>query len=577
MDSQRQEQQLPRSLIYGGLLLAVVLCYGKVVSFEWLNWDDDWLVLSNKLIQNCSLQSIWRLCSDFTLATRLQLGAEFLPLRDLSFMVQWRLFGNWAGGFHLINALLYFISLLALHATFIKQRHSPLVAGLAVLFFAVHPIHVEPVAWIAGHRDILSFFFFCIAMLTLEHFLEEKRRRWALLTAAAFLCSILSKYAAIVFPAYALMRFFFTQRLRPTKKIDLQQLLWLVVPLVAISLMQLYVVFKVSAAVQMIGKPLSDSAWQTFVTMLNVFRLYVGKLFWPAPLSPKYNVDVLTVTSTLGLTSLMFAASILAIFALLIVQLRAPRLTKELATKLSDYLFWGLWFFVALIPVSQIFAIQNKMADRYLLLSSIAFAVIVAMAAEQSITWAKKRHLASTRLIVLFYLSLTMVYGWQTFCTVDHWRDSIALWSHAAAVDPSNQTAFYQLSQSFKAAGNYDAERETLKRLLHLNPNHEQALNNYAINLAQHHGSTYKVMELYEKLLQINPRNTKALHNYAQVLIENGRQNEAVVYLQRAIQLDATYCRAMTTLAKLQQQRGEAAAANKLLQQAEKCYHAGEK
>jgi Tfp pilus assembly protein PilF len=309
-----------------------------------------------------------------------------------------------------------------------------------------------------------------------------------------------------------------------------------------ILLIQLKIIFKVDHLIQLSGYSTSDQIGTSLLIMGDVFRRYFYNLIMPIALSVTYITPEITLSSMKGIATLIFILSIFILLFFLVYWANEKTYRK----KISPWLFWIAWFFAALLPVSQLVGLENKMADRYLLFPSLSYAFLLPYGFYQAYTnqWLKQK----TSTVLLFMVAL--FYATLTFQQVSFWKNSEILWLHAVQLEPQDQKALYQLSMNYKDQRLLDRERVVLEVLLQVNPQHEKALNNYAINLYQQNPADPKILSTYQQLIKINPKNTKALQNYGFILLKRGDHAQAITLLLQAIQHDPNYCLALEHLSE---------------------------
>ncbi len=375
--------------------LAILGVYAWSLGGPWLGYDDDWLVRDNELLNVRDLSVPTRVVGGFDRETRLVLGAEYLPVRDLVTWIGRAWLGLDALGFRLVNLAIYAAACmvaLAWSAQLSKAEASGAVAAsdsappttdatttdapstptstapatatattviapltLAVWLFALHPIHAESVAWIAGLKDVLALLFVSLALL--GHARGGTRDR-ALALACVFLaCG--SKSVAVVSPVL-----FVLTDLARNRPIDRALAAGATVICGAWALVHVWV----GSIVGMYAAPLGEGPVERVGSIAVLFARYAALSLGAHAESVIYDVDVhaLDAASLLALAGLVVSAA-LAGFAWRRGQ-RWP-------------LFALAWFVAALLPTSQLFApLQNRMADRYLLLAVLGPCVLAAMA-----------------------------------------------------------------------------------------------------------------------------------------------------------------------------------------------------
>jgi tetratricopeptide (TPR) repeat protein len=335
--------------------MLVVILYLPSVPGDFLVYDDVWLIEDNPILALGFREALIRIVSDFGRDTRLALGAEYLPLRDLSYYLDVHLLGLGPSAMRVEQILVYVAAVVMLRAALLKCLPTRIVAEVASACFALHPVHVESVAWIAGRKDVLGLFFIAAALWAYEGRRALAHAAVPLLLAAHF-CNSMSLVAVGLLLAQDLL----AQR-RPR---------WIILCFSAmIALLAMALHAAVTRQVSMFGAPLSDSRWAAFCTMGAAWLEYLRISVWPASLSVLHEVPL---RDSADAASLLGWALLAAGGAYGFVRVRS---NEPFALGV-----W-LWAIVPLVPVSQlVFPLQNVMADRYLWLSVLALGLVLGAA-----------------------------------------------------------------------------------------------------------------------------------------------------------------------------------------------------
>ncbi|MCK5795988.1 MAG: glycosyltransferase family 39 protein, partial [Deltaproteobacteria bacterium] len=183
------------------ILIGGALLYAQTISFGLVAVDDPWLLGSNTLLQTPSLASLHHVLFDLSAPTRYRLGAEYLPVRDLSVMLDFAIFGHHYGAHHASQVFLYLVSGLALIMALRRWLASPHLAVLTAALWIAHPLHVESVAWLADRKGILAALFSFGALIAFHRFATRGSLRWWFFTTLALVAALWSKGTAIATPA----------------------------------------------------------------------------------------------------------------------------------------------------------------------------------------------------------------------------------------------------------------------------------------------------------------------------------------------------------------------------------------
>jgi tetratricopeptide (TPR) repeat protein len=433
------------------------------------------------------------------------------------------LWGLNAPGFHLINIALHALNGILIYLMFIRRHQDRLFALVAASLFLVHPVQVEVVARVSQLRTLL-------AILFILHYWEgycryqdsPPGRKWLpyAFSVAAFALAILTKSVVVIFPVilvlYDLCFSGNGSRLRLMDKVPF------VIGAVATAAVNMYFQQEELGGSRVGfhgGGPLA-----TFFTMLPVFTRYLGMLVWPSGLSAAYGPAIHTTFDA----AVAGSALLLGIAALAGVWLfRADR-------RLG---FWFLFFWIGLLPVSQVVPMNTIMNDRYLyvpLMGAVALAGAGAAALRERL--GQQRRILLYGLLALPVLALSFT----SFQRAAVWQDSLTLWQDAAAKEPTSDRAWELLGEASMAARDRDAARRAYERGYALNPLNTEILWGLG-NLSIEAGELDKGYPLLKKLLELKPEYVigwTSLGNYYLKRV-NYVQAEKMFLKAQALQPDA--------------------------------------
>lgn len=413
------------------LLCAVVfLAYLPSLGGGFLNWDDPWLLESNALLSRPSWHALWRIWTDFSLDTRAMLGAEYLPLRDTSHLVESWLFGLRAAPLRLVNLALYEATILVVWQLMRCQLRHEVAALVATAAFALHPVHVESVAWLAGRKDVLAMLF---GVLALRSYVRRGPGT-VLVTAGWFALAVLAKSMSVALPLLLPLFDLWAWR-RPNYRAIAASLL---------AVMMLLPLHLFVGNIVGMTQPLAGGSLSTaLATMGPVWLRYVEVLVWPWHCSIVHEVPTLTRWTPV---------SVLAYLALAIALTAACVLLRQRRT----IAFAALGFFlVPLLPVSQVIApLQNRMADRYLWFSVLALSAPLASLSLRSPKFGGT-------------LTLALLVFWTTVTAerATLFGDSSLVFADATRKTTQSGIAPYQLAMALEGEGQADRAREAYEEV----------------------------------------------------------------------------------------------------------------
>lgn len=425
----RLEQALPVAL---GLVLLVT--YLPSLGGGFLNYDDPWLIRDNALLHDGSPRALGRILFDFSRETRLALGAEYFPLRDLVLWLELNLLGASPQLLRGVQLAIYVAGCLCFRNALRSAWGPGLGAEAAAWLFALHPAHAEAVAWLAGLKDVLALAFVGGALSAYAS--VSKRTAWwapVLLLFAAF-----SRNTTVTAVGLLLAHDLLAKR-APR---------WPVIAAaLGVALVAIAVHVHVAGLVGMSQPPHGGSRLATAATMGVVWLKYLSLLAWPTRLSVVHDVEILerlSVVSVLG-WALLFAWGALAL-----VVWRRDRRSLPLVT-------W-LWLVVPLSPVSHVvFPFQNLMADRYLMLPAMVPALAVG-----ALVAGPLGERASRALVVLAGAGLGLVSSSRAVA----FADSVSLFQDATQKTARSAVAPYQLGAALEEAGDRPRARGAYEEAL---------------------------------------------------------------------------------------------------------------
>lgn len=472
------------------LCVVVVLVYLPSLGGGYLPYDDDWLIERNPLLDVPLGPALNAFFVDLSRETRLTLGAEYLPLRDLSHWLEVAAFGKSPLGMRLVQLGLYLGALGFLHSA-LRRSVSPTVLWVTLWAFALHPTHVESVAWIAGRKDVLALSLICGALAC---YAGDGRARWwavPLVMAAA-----LSKSMSVISPGLLLATDLLAKR-RPTWRV-------LGVALGGVGFV-FGIQWVVGRSVGMVGGPLQDHTI-AFWTMGEVWLRYVLSLIYPPSLSLVYDV---TKVASISAASVLGWLGLVASWTYGFWRLRSGA-TFALGTI--------LWAWLPLAPVSQVlFPLQNVMADRYLWLTTVALGLGLGA------LWS--RHLVArvTVSLALLVLAVGTVHRAALF------GDPVALFTDATLSSQSPRAPYllgFALQQQGEPEAAIDAYIEAVRRNCDDCSDTRRAANNLA-TLYVESGQLEAAEAVLRRSTERFPDEPKAWFNLVKVLARRGHDDTA--------------------------------------------------
>ena len=507
-------------IILAALTLAV---FAQTFRYEFVNLDDGPYVYENSTVTN-GLSS-----TGFAQAFALGATGSWDPLPTLSHMADFQIYGLRPGGHHFTNVLLHTASVILLFLLLQRMTGAIWRSALVAALFAIHPLHVESVAWVSERKDVMSGLFFMLAIWAYVHYAAAppKLSRYVMVV-LWFVLGLLSKAMLATLPVILLLLDFWPlQRIEAftshakNKHSDA----W---PRAILEKLPLFALSAVSGVMAMLAQQHAPAvqvrkAYSLLSGLENAVvapLIYTGQMFYPARLSAFYpNSPNGLEIGRVGLGIIFLAAGFAAAI---------------LWRKTRPYILVGwLWYLVMLLPVSGLVQLGlHAHADRYTYLPQIGLYIALAwLAGGIWVALPRLRPLfASTAAAAVAALSV------MAFIQTSYWRDSISLWTHAIACNPGNAVAHYGLATASLDAGREDDAMSEFQKAVDLQPDYAMARYNLGTALARK-GQFDNAMSQFQAAVKADPSLADAHCSLAILLGYQGQADAAIAQYQEAVRL----------------------------------------
>jgi tetratricopeptide (TPR) repeat protein len=493
------------------LLLLVAALFGRTVGFGYVSYDDNLYVYANGIVRGgLSLASLsWSF-------TTLYLS-NWHPLTWISHLLDVSLFGVEPAGHHAVNVLLHGANAVLLFLFLRKATGAPGKSLLVAALFAVHPLHVESVAWVSERKGLLSTLFWLSASLAwLRYAAAPSARRYGA-AALLFALSLLAKPMAVTFPLVLLLLDFWP--LGRLRVVPAARLLAEKAPLLVLSALSAAVTSWAQYAggsVAPLGmiSPLSRAANAPLA-----LAGYLSKTFLPRGLSVFYRHPEESVS---------LAVAALAALALAALTTVAVRFRKERPWLLFGWLF----FLVTLLPVLGIVQVGvQAMADRYSYVPLVGILVAVAWEGEgiaRRLCGDGERQRKGRSAFAAAVVAVLSATAWGR---VSDWRNDETLFTAALAEDPANYVAHFNLGTLLADRGDANGAAAHYLEAIRVRPRYPDPHNNLA-NLLHDRGDVAGALFHYREALRLRPGYADAHFNLAGLLVSVGRPGEAIPHYE---------------------------------------------
>ena len=554
------------------LALAVVAIYAQTATHGYVAYDDDQYVYQNPRVKAglTAANIAWAFGTFFY--------ANWHPLTWLSYMLDFTLFGPSPGAQHLVNVAFHLASTLLLFLVLYRMTRRPWRSALVAAIFAVHPLHVESVAWISERKDVLCTFFELLTLLLYLRYTARPNARRYLAVALAYALSLLAKPMAVTFPFVLLLldywplaRIEWPPRPAPMRRLALEKL-----PLLAMAAAASVLTFlaqrNYGAVISLTHLPFPARAANAAIA----YAAYLWKAVWPVDLAVLYPPRP-PDTGLAVLSSLVLAA----------ITAAAWRWVRR-----RPYFAVGwLWYLGMLVPVIGLVQVGiQTMADRYTYVPMVGLSIALVWLAADLLESRPALRLAASAAAAAALLALAVASYWQTA----YWKSSRALFEHTLAVtrgnyiiqnnlgvvvahdgDSAAAMALYRaaianapdyaeahanLAHELIKAGQLDQARASLEKALRSNPNLALAHGDLGLLLAAR-GQYEEARREIEQSLRLDPDNAENESNLCYVLTHLGQPDDAIPHCHAALRLNPALANAKLNLANALAARGTPAPA----------------
>jgi tetratricopeptide (TPR) repeat protein len=509
------------------LVVLTWLVFGQTLWHDFINYDDPRYVYENtRITSGLSISGIaWAFTHIHSL--------NWHPLTTISHMLDCQFYGLKAGWHHFTNVLLHSLAAVLLFVALRAMTGGPGRTGsiwrsaLVAAVFAIHPLRVESVGWIAERKDVLSGVFFMLTLLAYVYYVRLPRVGRYLLVVFVFACGLMSKPMLVTLPfVLLLLDYWPLDRIkgRGWKRV-LEK-----IPLIALSAVSSIITFLVQKGA--VGRTEELPILERINNAVVSYALYIWQMLWPVNLAVFYPHP----ENRLPLWEIISSLLVLICITAVVIALRKQR----------PYLITGwLWYLGMLVPVIGLVQVGwQGHADRYTYLPQVGLYIAVTWAvADLTVSWRYQRTIMSTAALLTI-----VVLSWRASVQTWYWRDSETLFRHALAVTTNNDVAENNLGIVFLPRGKVDEAISLLQSAVDLRPDNSPAHENLAKALLQK-GQVADALIHYHKLLELQPDNIEVHNIVGTVLVQQRRVREGVEEWQKVLAVQPDNGNALSNLA----------------------------
>ena len=508
-------------LILALLAIAAVAPYWQTRSHEFIHYDDKPYVWDNPIVLGgVTVDGIkWAFTALF--------ASNWHPITWLSHMVDCSLFvqgdgRQWAGGHHLVNVLIHLLNTQLVFGVLQALTKAPWRSALVAGLFAVHPLHVESVAWIAERKDVLSTMFGLLAIMGYVGYVQRPSLARYLLIVVLFGLSLMSKPMLVTLPCVLLLLDYWP--LGRLQRASVFKLLTEKLPLLAMSIG--------SSVITVIAQKTGGSVYpleaypmgQRLANVAVAYVQYIAKMFWPVELAVMYPLP-----DSWPAPMVFLSALVLIVISVLVWVLRRKR---------PHLLMGWLWFLGTLVPVIGLFQVGlQSMADRYTYVPMIGLFIMIAWAIPAPVSDQRTGTRAAVSTIAAAVLALLAHRAWvQT----SYWHDTMKLFDRTLALTEKNHIALTMRGYVLEEQGNYEQAIAEYRKVLKFQKNFRATWFNLANCLVQL-GRPEESIPYYKTAIELMPKIALSHHNLGVAYLRLNRLDDAAGSFREALRLNPMY------------------------------------
>jgi len=493
-------------------LLLVSAVFLPSLSNNFTNWDDGAYVVDNPRIRSLSPRNIKSIFSSFYMSA-------YQPVALLFHALEYRFFRLKPAGYHLVSLGLHVVNCALVFWLVILLGGGSTAAFLAALLFGVHPIQVEPVAWISETKGLLSAVFFLCALISFISYLNNGRLKYYYFSLFVFVLSLLSKGGAVVLPLVLLLIDHFRGR-KFCKRLFLEK-----APFFLAAFAMAIITVIANSSVFRLGDWAHPALLFKLAFPFYSVVFYLGKIIFPQGICCLYSYP--------GLNAILLSTFMFFILAWVVYLARSSR----------SFLFGSLFFAACLIPAVQLVEVgKAAVADRYAYLASVGVFLIAGILFERGCA-AKIRYIKAAKiclcvLVFLYVASLAVLSRGRARA----WKDSFALWNDALSKGEF-AVAYNNRGDAYDKKGGFEQALVDYEKALRINPRFFEVYVNRG-NIYYKKGDLERAIIEYKKAVELNPKAAIPRMYAASVYVKTARFPDAILELDAVIELYPAYAEA---------------------------------
>ena len=515
----------------------VFAIYGQVLSHDFVNFDDISYVTGNKYVQEgLSGKSLaWAFTTNH--------ASNWHPLTWISHILDYQFYELRPSGHHFTSIFLHSINAILLFIILRRMTGALWQSAVVSALFALHPLNVESVAWVAERKNVLSTFFWLMAMWAYSRYTEKNSLTRYLQVLLWLALGLMSKPMLVTLPfVLLLIDYWPLQRFKignekgnPSEGKNISRLVIEKIPLLVLVIASSLITYAIQKSTGAVQSSEQYSPLTKIINALVSYVKYLEKMIWP---------DNLAVLYPHAGNTLSIWKGVVCAFLLLVISVLAIKMIKK-----APYLFVGwFWYLGTLVPVIGIIQVGiQSMADRYAYIPLVGIFVVVVWGLSDLL----KKWSLRNRVLAVSSGIIISLFAAVTWSQVNHWRNTSSLFNHTVKVAhkdyPTFSIAYYILGDELESKGDIDGAIENYKKALRLKPNYADA--NYSLgSILGKRGNYEEAIGHLKIAAEIDSKNSLAHNNLGLALSLSGNPEKAIPHFQEALRLNPNYAGAKKNL-----------------------------
>ena len=524
------------------LVAATSLTYYQVLDHEFLNFDDNRYVTENtNITQGLTREGlIWAFTQSYI--------SNWHPMTWFSHMLDFEIYGGDPLGHHLTNLLFHIANTLLLFGVLLKITGALWRSALVATLFALHPLNVESVAWVAERKNVLSTFFWLITMWAYADYAKQKAVGAYLLVLLFLVLGLMAKPMLVTLPFVLILLDFWPlkrwgwQNTGSAQNSGIKTILLEKIPLFLLVVGASITTYIVQKSWDAMRSTELRSLYSAIANAVVAYLQYLEKIFFPVELSVYYPHPG---------DSLPAWKALVCLGALLVITTWVVRAVRQ-----APYLTVGwFWYLGTLVPVIGIVQVgEQAMADRYMYIPMIGIFIAIAWGLPELMKHKTKKNFMPLIVGNLITLLITL-----TWVQVSYWKNSRSLFEHAISVNNSKAPSFVivhnNLGHAIASDGQYEEAVMRYQQAIKINPHFAAAHNNLGVTLNELNRYD-EAIKSFQQAIKIKSDYAEAHNNLANGLRQKGEVKQAIIYYDKAVRLKGDYAEPHFNLGVLLSQQG---------------------